>query len=191
MLLVFWKSTINQSQFLDDIIRQEVTSSCFWLILGCFLYLWSSRLIKLHKSVWQYQHVWSRREKGRAVILTAGAEGPGELWLHRHWFMRSPWVPRTGTRSRDSSELLQTEGYFYTLSPEAVRRNEKDSQTGQTSTPTAAPPDKFSSSQTYSDSWLAAWKQSRTFNGNWCEKTFGRVDSRNVKIVFVLKHFNS
>ncbi len=33
----------------------------------------------------------------------AGAEGPGELWLHRHWFMRSPWVPRTG--SRDSSGL--------------------------------------------------------------------------------------
>lgn len=45
--------------------------------------------------------------------------------------MRSPWVPCTGTGSRDSSEPRQSCGYFYTLSPEAVRSDEKDSQTAR------------------------------------------------------------
>ncbi len=82
----------------------------------------------------------------------AGAEGPGELWLHRHWFMRSHGcrAQEAGTRQGCSWRL-----FLHALAWSCQEEWERLAD-GQTSTPTAAPPDKFSSSQTYSDSWLAA-----------------------------------
>lgn len=126
MLLVFWKSTINQSQFLDDIIRQEVTSSCFWLILGCFLYFDQTTEISLIISACM-------------IPERVGESGNPDCWS---WGSRGTLAPQTliyeepmGAAHRNKKQQLVsaavTEGYFYTLSPEAVRRNEKDSQTAR------------------------------------------------------------